>query len=256
VTTLSFERELNPGNGAIAIDTSRPFNILWAYGPITAPAAAGWGAIGYHGRAAGAFSVNMQSQGNCDAATRASLQPAPAPTSSHTHKATPKKGVTPPKKAAPKKAAPKKAPCAVGQTVCTSALQAQGLNCILNTCVHYSTAVPVATVCSAGQTLCTASLAAEYSCIVGKCFYVPAVPAPTTRVPAVPAPTTRVPAVTTTACANGLTMCTMDLQAQGANCVVGACFTMACANGLTMCTTALQAQGANCIVGACFAMGG
>jgi len=177
---LSFERELNPGNGYLRIDTSRPFNILWAYGPMTA--GSGWRSIGYHGNAAGAFRVNMMSSGNCDSATLASLQAAG-----------PYTAIGQPKKATPKKAAPKKASvCSVGQTVCSAALQMQGLNCIIGQCVNLGTAVPIesgrgadvfympatatsgftsfATACGAGQVICTASLQASgVNCALNSC---------------------------------------------------------------------------------------
>jgi len=231
ITTLSFEREMSPiGNGALPIDPSRPFNILWAFGPMSS--GVGWSSIGYHAGHAGAFKVDFRSSGNCDAATLAALQAA-AP-----------KG----KKGTPKKAPPKKAGkqgtvvCAVGQTACTASLQAQGLNCIVGTCVTTSTAIPVTPVCSTGQSLCTGSLSNLYNCIPGQCFYMPA--------------------TTNAVCADGQIICTAGLQAQGANCILGACFTgfapiapppaTACLVGQVVCTSALQASGSNCILGSCY----
>jgi len=231
VTTLSFEREVAPGHGYLSVDTSKPFTILWAAGPLTS--GSGWQSIGYHMNHAGNFKVDMTSSGNCDAATVAALKAATPTFGSPKGK----KG-TPPKST---KTAPKKAPvCTVGQTLCTSAhqaqgsncilntcytsttvsvpvctadqtlctsaLQAQGLNCILHTCVTTTTAVPT-TVCASGQSFCSAAMATLYDCIVGACFYVP-----------------RVPSATNTVCPNGQTVCTASLQAQGANCIVGACF--------------------------------
>jgi hypothetical protein len=237
VTTLSFERELAPGNGYLSVDTSRPFNIMWATGPLTS--GSGWQSIGYHMRQAGSFKVNMMSSGNCDAATSAALKAA-AP--SHTG-AKGKKGGAP--KTTPKKAAKKAPVCTLGQTVCTSALQAQGLNCILNTCVNTGTAVPATPACTTGQTLCTTSMSSQYNCVLGGCFYIPRT------------------STTTTVCSNGQIMCTAALQAQGANCIVGACFVgfggpaiPSCLTGQTLCTSALQASGSNCILNTCIPTGG
>lgn len=263
VTTLSFEREIAPGHGYLSVDTSKPFNILWAAGPITS--GSGWQSIGYHANHAGHFQVDMMSSGNCDIATASALQAAMP-------RSPPKKGV-PPKKAtkSPPKKAGKQVPlCSVGQTLCTSALQAQGLNCIMNTCVTTSTAP----VCTTGQTLCTSSLQAQgLNCILNTCVTTSTAPV----------------------CTAGQTLCTSTLQAQGLNCILntcvttrttvpmavctagqtycssamatqyncieGACFYIpqipsatntVCPNGQTLCTASLQAQGANCIVGACF----
>jgi hypothetical protein len=238
VTTLSFERELAPGNGYLSIDATRPFNIMWATGPLTS--GSGWQSIGYHMRQRGTFRVDMSSRGNCDGATSAALSAASPTFTSLIPKG--KKGGTP---KTPKKAPPKKV-CTLGQTLCTSALQAQGLNCIVNTCVTTTTAVPATTtspVCTAAQTFCTTAMASQYSCILGSCFYIP-----------------RSPSTATTVCPNGQTLCTVGLQAQGANCIVGACFGSplappsslpVCVIGQTLCTSALQASGVNCVLNQC-----
>jgi len=270
VTTLSFEREVAPGHGYLSVDTSKPFTILWAAGPLTS--GSGWQSIGYHMNHAGNFKVDMKSSGNCDAATVAALKAAtPTFGSPKGKKGTPPKST----KSTPKKAAPKKAPvCTVGQTLCTSAHQAQGSNCILNTC-YTSTTVSVP-VCTAGQTLCTSAHQAQGSnCILNTCYTSTTVSVPvctadqTLCTSALQAQglncilhtcVTTTTAVPTTVCASGQSFCSAAM-ATLYDCIVGACFYVprvpsatntVCPNGQTVCTASLQAQGANCIVGACF----
>jgi len=236
---LSFQRPLNPGNGLLPIDTSIPFNILWAYGPMTA--GVGWSSVGYHREWAGHFQVNMNSQGNCDSATVAALQAAETP--SPAKRAAGKKA--PPKKAG-KKVFPTPAPvtCAAGQTLCTSDLSST-YQCIVGACFY----MPAVSLCQSGQTMCTAALQAQgANCIVGSCFSF-----------GFASSTAVAPPQASAACiAMGKVLCTTALQNSGSNCVLNSCTLppTGCGVNQVLCSAGLQASGLNCVIGSCVSFGG
>jgi len=233
VTMMSFQRQLSPP-GYWPSDPSQPFNILWGSGSATG---GGYAGFQYHGRNRGTFVVDLTSPGNCDPGTAATLSAAAGPRAPVTTGKKGKKGGKKGKKASA---------CANGSMMCTSALQAQGANCIVGMCFPAPSRMPMPAACMNGQTMCTAALQAQgANCIVGTCFQAPMM-----------------------GCPAGSMMCTAALQAQGSNCVVGFCFQApgvaltvgidirspnsgACPNGQVMCTAMMQAQGANCIVNMC-----
>jgi len=138
--------------------------------------------------------------------------------------------------------------CTTGQVMCTTAMQAQGMNCVVGACVQ-APSTPNTPVCTTGQIVCSTAMQAQgMNCILGQCTQAPgsitamvggardpngcvkgagyswcAAKSKCLRSWEEPCEETSTPS--TPVCANGQVACTAAMQSQGMNCIVGACVT-------------------------------
>jgi hypothetical protein len=210
ITVLSFERELSPP-GYHPIDTSKPFNMLWAHGMLGGPGK-GYDSAQYHHTNRGHIKVDMNTPGNCDAATLALFKketPKPAAP-------TPKGGVPPADlNSADAKGAKGEMKAKGGKVMTTGMKGVKGKKAKAKSNMKSMGKTETSGECEEGKVKCTAAhQSSGANCVVGMCFTLTTKTTKTTTTKTV-----------TSECEAGKVPCTLAHQKAGANCILGACHT-------------------------------